>query len=179
MNANPPIEYLPDAAVDAELDAQLRTLLSTCFTGSHNERFKTQRYFSEMPQHRWIIREPGAIVAHIAFHDKTIGTVVGDRAIVGLAEVAVHPDHRGQGLVKKMLGVAHADCAARGVKFAMLFGKQEVYGSSGYVQVLNPLHFYDAWKKEWTVQPVRYAMMKVLGDEPWPEGEIDLRGPVF
>jgi len=179
MSATVPIEYIPDQEVDATLDEQLRKLLSTCFTGPHNERFKTQRFFSEMPQHRWIMREPGRVIAHVAFHDKTIGTTAGDFAIVAVAEVAVHPEFRGQGLVKKLLNVAHEATGARGVPFSMLFGKEEVYSSSGYVTVMNPLRFFDPYTNGWMVRPIRWAMMKPLGAIPWPEGEIDLRGPTF
>src|SRR6266436_3571502 len=101
------IDYVPDSQVDAALDEQLRALLSACFTGPRNERFKAQRYCHEMPQHRWLIREPGRVIAHVALHDKIIGSMEGDRSIGGVAEVAVHPDFRGQGLVRRLLAEGH------------------------------------------------------------------------
>ena len=39
-------------------------------------------------------------------HDKKIGTTAGEFAIGGMAEMAVHPDFRGRGLVKLMLNAA-------------------------------------------------------------------------
>ena len=48
-------EYILDDAVTQELDAKLRSLLSTCFTKEQDEIFQTQRYFNEMPRHRYLI----------------------------------------------------------------------------------------------------------------------------
>jgi len=175
----PPIEYLPDTAVDPALDAQLRALLSTCFTGPHNERFKTQRYYNEMPAHRWFIREPGRIIAHLATHDKTLGTTIGDLPIAGIAEVSVHPGFRGRGLVRQLLAAAHAYHTARAVPFAFLFGSRDVYSSSGYLPVTNPLRCFHPDSAKWIVQPLDSAMVKPLGTTIWPPGEIDLRGPMF
>ena len=175
----PAIEYLPDSDVDAVLDEQLRSLFSTCFTGPHNERFKWQRFYSEMPQHRWLIREPGRVIAHAAMHDKSIGSAAGNFAIGGIAEVSVHPDFRGRGLVKQLLAAAHAAAAQRVVPFAFLFGNRDVYRSSGYVPVKNPLRFFDPDRNGCYVRLDDTALVALLGPTPWPEGEIDLRGPIF
>jgi len=175
----PRIEYIRDRDVSAALDEELRALLSTCFTGSHNERFQWQRYYQEVPQHRWLIREPGRVIAHIAMHEKRIGTAAGEFAICGVAEVAVHPEFRGRGLVKQLLGPANEAFARDGVPFSFLFGNTKVYGSSGYVPVKNALRHFDFACHEWLVRPLPAAMVKLLGTTAWPEGEIDLRGPVF
>ena len=173
------MEYIADRDVGLVLNEELCALFSTCFTGPNDERFKRQRYYSEMPQHRWLIREPGLVIAHVAMHEKQIGTVAGEFTIGGVAEVAVHPDYRGRGLAKQVLSAANAAFAERGVQFSFLFGRPNVYGSSGYVPVMNPLRHYDTVSCEWFVRKLDFAMVKMLGATPWPEGEIDLRGPVF
>jgi len=61
----PPIEYIPDSEVNAVLDEQLRALLSTCFTGPHNERFKRQRFF-DPARNEWCVRpDSAALVARL------------------------------------------------------------------------------------------------------------------
>ena len=174
-----PTVYIPEHAVDATLDEKLRALFSACFTGPHDGRFKTQRFFNEMPQHRWLVREPGRVIAHVAIHDKTIGTQSGEFPIAGVSEVATHPDFRGKGLVRQLLAAAHGTLAARGVPFAVLFGNWKVYSSSGYFPVSNPLRYLDSARNEWLVNPISGAMARQLGAAPWPAGEIDLRGPMF
>ena len=171
------IERALEPDVDAELDAQLRALLSLCFTKSQDQVFLTQRYFHEMPQRRWFIRGEEGLVAHVAVHEKVLGSTTGDLPVWGIAEVCVHPEYRGQGLVKKILERVHKDVAS--ADFLMLFGKTNVYASSGYRQVDNPLRVYESVARAWKVQVISSAMIRSCGKRTWPEGEIDLRGPMF
>jgi len=173
-------EYLEDRNVDAALDAELRNLLSTCFTGKINEVFHHQRFFSEMPAHRWLARDSeGKLVAHLALHDKTIGTTAGDLRVGGIAEVCVAPSHRGQGLVRRLLTLSDEWMVAQGVPFSTLFGNQGVYSSSGYRQVDNPLRHLIPSTGVWREEPLAGFLIKPLGSVAWPSGLIDLRGPKF
>ena len=92
--------------------------------------------------------------------------------IGGVAEVCVARGRRGCGLAKQLLATIDDWLRADGVPFAVLFGRPEIYRSSGYTPITNPL------------RPRRFpfsrkAMVKVLADEAWPAGLIDLRGPGF
>jgi GNAT superfamily N-acetyltransferase len=190
----PPIEYLPDSAVTPDLDRQLRELLAISYAGTGiMQCFATQRYWHELPDHHWFLRAPDPrpetldprpasppLAAHIAIHDKTIGSAIGDLRVGGVANVAVHPDHRGRGYVRLILQEVHAFLTARNIPFAILFASDlGVYRSSGYVQVLNPLRTCTPRTGAWTVEPSDCFMVKQLGAIPWPEGVIDLRGPAF
>ena len=171
------MEHVPDRQVDEALDAQLRRLLTTCFPGP---MFLAKRYNAELPAHRWIVRDgPDRLVAHAALHDKQVGTGVGDIRIGGVAEVCVHPDHRGRGTVRSLLDAVHAWILEARIPAALLFGKPEVYGSSGYRTVPNPFRFQDPAAGGWVCRPVSYAMVRCFGSATWPEGVIDLRCPLF
>ena len=74
---------------------------------------------------------------------------------------------------------AERSLRAWGYAFGALFGNPKVYGSSGYRVVKNPLHSYDIASKERRVEPKGGMLIKELGNDAWPEGEIDLRGPHF
>lgn len=171
----PKVNYLPDCLVDDALDAELRRLLVTCFTKPQDIVFKTQRYFCEPYSHRWVIRdERGALVAHMGLHTKQVETGKGVLPVGGIAEVCVHPDYRGRGYVKMMLGRVHAWLSQHGFAFAVLFGDPRVYGSSGYVQVCAQMHGggETGWK------PIR-IMVRELSGTPWPQGGVRLPGPTF
>jgi predicted N-acetyltransferase YhbS len=173
------IEDLPDARVSTALDAELRTLFVTCFP-KDEPLFSKHRHFREPPTHRWIIRDPaGRLVAHACIHDKTLGSPVGDLHIGGVAEVCVHPDFRGQGLVRLLMQRIQAWLIDHHFDFSVLFGRTEVYASSGYQNVNNLLRQIDPATEEEIVQPAENAMILPLGPRPWPAGEIDLRGPLF
>ena len=168
---------MPDAAVDAALDRELRGLLSTCFTKPQDVVFRERRHFKEPPAHRWLIRGPdGLLAAHVAVHEKMVEIGGRGRPIGGIAEVCVHPDQRGRGHVRAMLAEIHAWLAAREVPFAVLFGDPRIYTSSGYVAASNLFLRADppgAWA------PATGAMVKPLLAEPWPAGEVHLAGPAF
>ena len=176
----PVIEFIEDSAVDATLDQQLRDLLSTCFTKPCDAVFRVHRHFHEPPRWRWFVRDAaGAVIAHIAVHDKRIGTATGELRLAGIAEVCVHPQHRGRGLVRDLLAAAHTWLAAHDVPVAMLFGDKKHYASSGYRNVANPIRFQNAETGVWTVEPSDWVMVKPLRTFDWPAGGVDLRGPTF
>ena len=171
------IHYLYDPAVDTDMDWKLRALIGTCFG---DPEFRRQRFFHELPQHRWVIFGTGGILAaHLAIHSKIFGSGAGELKAGGVAEVCVHPDYRGRHYVPALLAAAERDLTTWGTEFSVLFGNPKVYGHSGYRVVDNPLRHYDIGKKAWVVESSGWAMVKELGARRWPAGEIDLRGPHF
>ena len=176
----PTIERIEDAAVDAELDRQLRQLLSRCFKKPSDSVFRDRRYFHEPPRWRWLLRgTPTELIAHLAVHDKRVATTRGEFRVAGIAEVCVHPQQRGQGLVRQLLASAHAWLTAQDLQFAMLFGDKQNYSSSGYLNIANPIRCLNLETGLWIVQPSDSAMVKRLGNVDWPAGLVDLRGPTF
>jgi len=173
------VEYLADSSVDASEDAQIRGLLTTCFTKPEDAVFKDQRYFIEPYPHRWVIRDTqGYIIAHIGVHEKTVEADGRHFRIGGIAEVCVHPEYRGRGFVKKMLSCVHDWLIRNKFDFALLFGDPCIYGSSGYVQVDNLAHD-DATATGERCSSQSPAMVRPLTETPWPGGEAYLPGPKF
>lgn len=172
----PPV-YLADASVDDGLDRELRALLSLCFTGPQDVVFRDRRYFKEPPRHRWIVRDDaGRLVAHVAVHEKMIEVGVRGRPIGGIAEVCVHPDHRGRGHVRAMLSDIHAWLAAREIPYAVLFGDPRVYASSGYIPAPNLMVLSETTG---TWEASSHAMARPLLADSWPAGAVRLIGPGF
>jgi predicted acetyltransferase len=170
-----------DSAVDATLDAELRALLSSCFSGPASAIFARQRFHYEMPTRRWMVRDQRGLAAHIAAHDKTFAA--GGIAVRsgGIAEVCVRADRRGAGLVRTMLEALHRDLLAEGIGWSTLFGDPRVYGSSGYRATLQPLRYLHVPSGAWRVEARDNFLIARLDDRapPWPSGELDLRGPDF
>jgi len=180
MSTSPSFEpiHIHDKNVSPELDLQLRALFLEAFP-IEAEYLKTQRYFRECPTQRWIIfEERNQPVAHIAAYEKTVGTVRGKIPVVGVAEVCVTAPFRGRGLVRRMLQDVHAWARERSVPFALLFGSMDYYGSSGYRPTTNVIRYWKYQTCEWVEEPIT-ALMLPLGQEAWPEGLIDLAGPLF
>ncbi len=170
--------YRPDAELTAEEDLRLRTLLCRCFP--YRPTFRRRRHLHAVPpQHRWfIVAEDGSIVAHTAVYDKQILINGREERIGGVAEVCVAHACRGRGYLKTLLSAAHTFLQREGIPFALLFGRPEIYLSSGYRPIENPLRCTDPFFRWWN--PFKGTpMVRCLCDRPWPEGLIDLRGSTF
>ena len=87
------IKYIADRDVDAEMDIKIRDLLVSCFPDQ--PVFTKQRFYHEMPAHRWFIMNKDRMMAHVALHEKKIKVGAKMLKTGGIAEVAVHPDARG------------------------------------------------------------------------------------
>lgn len=159
--------YLPDTQVDPALDAELRTLLSLCF----GDAFEDKRYCYEMPEHRWLVRDDH-LIAQLAVHDKVFYQNGKPTPFLGIAEVCVAPGYRGCGLVGTMLRAAEAQLV--GVPFALLLGDPKVYSSSGYHAVENV--YFPSRDAE---KPNPDVMVKALGNDVWPVGEVVIEGLPF
>jgi predicted N-acetyltransferase YhbS len=168
-------QYLPDDTIDAALDAEIRGLLTTCFTKPEDVVFRTRRHFVEPYPHRWIIRDPqGRLVAHIGVHEKCAEVDGRTARIGGIAEVCVHPDCRGRGYVKQMLGCVHDWLRQHGFAFAVLYGDPKVYSSSGYRLVDNLAYSGD--EGGWLPTS---GMVLALTNQPWPTAEVRIPGKKF
>lgn len=179
MNTHMNLEYLADDDVDGAQDQKIRTLLTTCFTKPQDVVFKERRYFREPYPHRWVIKDSqGAFIAHVGVHEKHVAAEGKTYRIAGIAEVCVHPGYRGRGYVRTMLRCIHAWLAQQGFDFAVLFGDQKVYSSSGYMHVRNLFHdAEEAGRRSCRRQAP--AMVKELSGTPWPGTEAYLPGPTF
>lgn len=173
----PEIKYIADKNVDAKMDRQIRDLLVACFPDQ--AVFTRQRFYHEMPPHRWYIMENDRMIAHVALHDKEITVDDNKIKIGGIAEVAVHPDARGRGYVRLLLNEAHQWLKKNGFVFSMLFGDKNVYSSSGYQVVESFFRYFKPDKNEWLTEISDCAMVANLESKKFPDGLIDLNGPMF
>lgn len=171
-------KYILDSEVDSVLDKKLRDILYVCF--NEQEIFLKQRYYYEMPLHRWVIEECGKIVAHTALHEKLIS--VNDNLITvgAIAEVCVHPEFRGRKFVNALMEAAHSFLKEKNIEFSILIANHpNVYSPSGYFLINNEIRYYEPETVKWKVKVFPDVMVAELGNSKWPEGLVDFRGPKF
>ncbi len=174
-----PLVHLYDFQITPAQDESLRALFKFCFK-RELEYLDQQRFFRELPPHRWMIfDEAGEVIAHIAVYEKLLGTEPGLLPVIGIAEVCVAPEHRGRGYVRALLQEIHDWARAQGFGHALLFGSHRIYESSGYVPIHNPIRLLNFKNSEWETKIIGSAQVCPLGESQWPNGTIDLRGPNF
>lgn len=174
----PTVEHMPDSSVTAQDDQRLRDLLCLCYTGPQDHVFKQRRYFDQPPQERWIIRDGDRIIAHNALHVKKVHAGGQTWKVAGVAEMAVHPDYRGKGLALAVLRAGDQWAKAQGLDAVLVPGGSTMYEKNGYVSLRRPLiitpHNSSIEKTE--TWDLRVLLFK---DKSWPEGPVDLKGPLF
>jgi predicted N-acetyltransferase YhbS len=173
-------EYAREPDVSAELDRELRALISGCFDQPRNAFFRERRYAQEMPAHRFMLRrEDGPLVGHIAVHEKLISVAGAELQIGGLAEVCVQLSERGQGHFRRLLTHSHEQLAARGIEHTLLLGEPALYASGGYRPLCANIRRFDPKTQSFEDGKLATALYKSLTEKPWPAGPVDLRGPLF
>lgn len=146
------------------IDGDLRALLQECF--AEQPAFRERDWWNEEPEYRCVQHDQQGIVAHVGAITRLVGVGPMDLLVLGICEVATTERARHQGLAKAGLAAAHAWGESQGCDYAILFtDSPRLYYSSGYI---------DFPKLEW-------GMMRGLkwATNTWPDGEIDLNGPVW
>lgn len=173
------IETTKENKIDPSLRSEVDSLLLECFS----EQPDFEKYLSMLPDPTWRLcckDEILDVVAHLAVHEREVGTSSGDMTIGLISNVAVAPSARRQGLARDLLSEAHTIMRASEIPFSILFADiPEIYHSSGYSLMDNPIRFWDNYIEEpaWRTLVYRGSMICQLGDQELPSGVIDLRGP--
>jgi GNAT superfamily N-acetyltransferase len=135
---------------------------------------------AEFPR-SFVIRENRRLIAHAAALPRKIGTSDGDITIMGLAQVCSDPELRGRGLGEAVVRAAF-DTVDHGPFAHSLFQTSHkvrpFYEKLGAClvtnRIFNSLGDDPAKNPFWDEVVMRYPAVK-----PWPEGDIDLRGPGY
>ncbi|MEM8946182.1 MAG: GNAT family N-acetyltransferase [Planctomycetota bacterium] len=129
----------------------------------------------------FIVREHERVIAHAAIVPRKIGTANGEMTIAGLAQVCTALSARGRGLGEKVVRAAFSLVDASEFPHALFQTSSEVrpfYEKLGACRaknrVINSLADDPDVSPFWDRVVMRYPMHR-----PWPEGDIDLRGPGY
>ncbi len=144
--------------------------------------FTGRSYFRQRHHLRLVIRAP-YVIGHMAliFRDIRIGDTL--TPIIGLAEVATDPAHRGQGIAAALLQAAIAEAQASLAAHLLLFGDAKLYAAAGFRAVQNRMR-HTVIHKARTVRTQTAQsdslMVLPLGDAIWPVGaDLDMLGHLF
>ena len=111
------IERLHKTRLDHKTETEIATLLSQCF----GTEFGGRSYFMQRYHIRFLARRDGLLIGHAGVITRSVRQDERLIPIIGLGDVATHPDTRGQGvasqLVQALIDEAHQSVA----HFVMLF----------------------------------------------------------
>lgn len=141
-------------------------------------------YYPQPPHYRILSWIDDRLIGHLAGVLREV--VVGDRSILigGLADLCIDHDWVGNRLASRMIAYMESLTMSQGVPYLMAMTNDPVfYEKSGFTSIdtrctwLAYMHgkSLGLFKR----QPPAGLMIKALTKEPWPEGELDLMGPLF
>ncbi len=164
------------SAVD---EAQIAALLHRSFRTD----FGGRSYFRTRHQLRLVIREGGAILAHMALQFRAMRLGRQLIHVATLGDVATDPNHRGKGLASKLLQAAINEARQSRASHLLLFGNGSLYTSAGFRPAQNLLHFLDldgAKTGGLRKEQAKELQVLSLAGAPWEnDAELDVLGGLF
>lgn len=165
-------------ALTPETEAGIAGLLARCF----DTDFGGRTFFQTRHHWRHLIRAEGRIVAHLAAQLRAVRLGGRLMTVVGLAEVATDPDHRGKGHATALLNAAIDRASGGPAEAVLLFGVAGLYAAAGFRAVANPMVHVDmTGVRTGAIRrgPAESLMVLPLRGTEWDgDAELDLVGGV-
>ena len=172
------IDRIDEVRLTAADEAEITALLTRAF----GEEFGGNSFHQQRHHIRLVARQP-RIIGHIALTYRAI-RVAGEMVdIMGLAEVATDPDHRGKGIAGTLLQAAIAEAKLSPAPFLLLFGDAPLYAAAGFRPIRHKLRYTIMYRaKTLRTQTAQSDSLMVLPlrDQPWVDGaDLDMLGHLF
>jgi predicted N-acetyltransferase YhbS len=168
-----------EAEIGEDLQQHLQTLLQTCFPG-----YPGRSYFKLPPHFRYIAMTSGALVAQMGVELRVVRVGSSVVRTFGVVDLCVTPGERSRGLAGRLLAEVTELARASAMDFVILFADDDrLYTRHGWARAANPcswlkIHDHTTLGLATTVQ-TNALMVKAIGQNGWPEGEVDLLGHLF
>src|SRR5207247_2978153 len=169
-----------EAEIGVNLSMRLHSLLQTCFPG-----YPSRSYFKLPPHFRYLaMTSGGGVVAQMGVEFRVIR--VGDTVVrtFGVVDLCVTESERSRGLAGRLLAEVTEFARSCGMAFIVLFADDDrLYVRNGWARVTNRC----SWVRisdhatlgiAWQADPDA-MMVKAVGEQSWPEGDVDLLGHLF
>ena len=166
--------------IGANVSGRLQSLLQTCFPG-----YPARSYFKLPPHFRYLaMTSHGDVAAQMGVEFRVIR--VGDRVVrtFGVVDLCVTDSERSRGLASRLLADVTALAHSCGMAFVVLFADDDrLYARNGWARVTNRCSWVQI-NDHVTLGLARLAdpdamMVKALGEQAWPDGDVDLLGHLF
>ena len=171
---------LAETEISADLHEDLQLLLRECFAG-----YPGRSYFKLPPHFRYLaMTGSGGVVAQMGVEYRIIR--VGDTVLrtFGIVDLCVTAGQQHRGLAGRLLADVTGLARSCGIAFIVLFADDaRLYARNGWTRVTNRCSWVKINEHVTLGLARREApgvmMVKALGGQAWPDGDVDLLGHLF
>jgi predicted N-acetyltransferase YhbS len=160
-------------------ERDIAALLALCF----DTDFGGRTAFRQRHHVRYLWRDGGVLAGHVALTFRHVRQGTKLVPVTGLAEVATHPGHRGQGIARRLVDIAIDDSRASTAQFVMLLGTAPLYAGLGFQPARNMIRYVDmtgAQTHGVEREMARELMVLPIAGRPWDTVTmVDLLGHLF
>jgi predicted N-acetyltransferase YhbS len=173
------LERIEELRLSPDNEVEIAALLALCF----DTDFGGRTAFRQRHHVRYLWREGGQLAGHVALTFRHVRQGTKVIPVTGLAEVATHPDHRGQGIARRLLDVAVDDSRASVAQFVILLGTAPLYAGMGFQPARNMIRYVDMTDAQThgvEREMARELMVLPIAGRPWDSVTmVDLLGHLF
>ncbi len=168
-----------EAEIGPDLRLHVQALLQACFPG-----YPSRSYFKLPPHFRYIAMTRGVVVAQMGVELRVIRVGSNVLRTFGLVDVCVRQGERSRGLAGRLLADVTGLARSCGMDFVILFADDDrLYSRNGWARAANPCSWVKIHDHSTvglaTAQDTNALMVKRIGQQAWPAGEVDLLGHLF
>lgn len=165
--------------ISRDLRQQLQALLQASFPG-----YPSRTYFKLPPHFRYLVMRGGALAAQMGVELRVIRVGSTVLRTFGVSDLCVSTSERSRGLAGGLLADVTELARSSEIDFVILFADDDrVYSRNGWSRAGNPcswVRIHDhATLGLATAQDTGALMVKAIGQQAWPDGDVDLLGHVF
>lgn len=177
---DPAIEVVAEYALIDKHRQAIRELLSKSFPS-----YPAEELFYPQPPHFRILHWTGErLTGHVSGVIRAIKAAGRPMTILGLADLCIDKEWVGRRIASQLIEHMAYIARAQQLPFLMVMAATpELYGKNGFQQLdvrCTWLAYLDGRSLGlFQRTPPSGLMVKSLGDQAWPEGPVDLLGPLF
>ncbi len=169
----------PELDVDHDTHIQIQKLRNQSFP----DHAVPRSYFKQLPHYRVLLYREHRLIATMGLDYRVMAVAKNALKILGIIDLCVAEDCRGQGIAGQILTHVSAYAAERDVDFLLLMADHpEYYEKNGFKRV----ECVGEWLKVHEHQHYGIAqellgdlMIKPISGKPWLEGELDWLGYMY
>jgi GNAT superfamily N-acetyltransferase len=168
---------------EAELGEDLRQQAQALLQASFAE-YPSRSYFKLPPHFRYLAMADGKLAAQMGVELRVIRVGADVVRTFGVVDLCVSQSERSSGLASRLLAEVTEYARSCGMDFVILFADDSrLYDRNGWVRAANPCSWLQINGHRTLgltiAQDTNALMVKAIGEQPWPEGDVDLLGHLF